>query len=198
MTKKAKVVISLIAILVVLAAGIDFYFIRKSRLEEDISKKPVPTVINQKEDPVLSKDPQDQEQFLSSSFLTEFYDLYANRKSGELFDLFTESDALPDKNQKSLLLYGKDLDGNIGGPQLFQSSIAGAYIKDFKIISEQKINEGLLVEVEEIKNRYNSATSVVEKYKTSAFVLLEESGSTYQIKSYYTSNCPDKYCGFLN
>jgi hypothetical protein len=197
MTNKAKIAISLIAILVVVAAGIDFYFIKKSKYEMKESKKPVP-ISTPKEDPVLDKDLEDQEKYLSYNFLVNFYDLYANRKSAEIFTLFTDPISLPDKNQKSLLLDGRDLDGNIGGPQLFQTSIASAYPKDFKIIKEELTEEGLLVEVEEVKNRYNSAISSVETYKVVVFLLIDQTGENYLIKEYFTANCPDKYCGFLS
>jgi len=198
MIKKAKVAIAIIAVLVGLLAGLNFFFIRKSRVENNLNKKPVPTAPPKKEASFLEKELDDQSNFLSYNFLTNFYDLYANKKSRELFELFTDPKTLPDKNQKSLLLDGRDLDGNVGGPQLFQTSTAAAYPKDFKIIDEKLTEDGLLVEVEELKNRYNSAISSMETYKTKTFILIDRTGPNYLIKAYFSSNCPDKYCGFLN
>lgn len=209
MPKKTKIII-IIATVLSLAigglAGYGFYLSRKNKVaniptQNDAKVTPTPTAVSKDENQATPKTGQPQQtsqaQYKSATFLANFYSDYKKKDVKVIFSYFTDPVTDGEKNQKSLFMDGKDTNGNPGGPQLFETSIASGITDSYEITKEETVGGKLKVTLKEKRLQYDSRSASNQTYDRAAYFELVGSGSSFKIDKYYTDSCGDKYCGFL-
>lgn len=144
-------------------------------------------------------DTSENKKYSSSVLLDSFMAAYKAKNAVKMFEFFTKPQTDAGKNQQSLFLYGKDINGNPGGPQLFQTNIASGVAESYLILRQEEGEGGIImVRVKEARKGYSTVTGSYVTYEREAIYNLIKSDSELKIDAYYTDNCLDKYCGFLS
>ncbi|HBG81844.1 TPA: hypothetical protein DDW69_03305 [candidate division CPR2 bacterium] len=212
MSKKTKIIIIIsLIVLFSLGAGVGYYFALKTRNagDKELNNNAKPTVSVKEDEKSGNKDgkedseieqtgSKEEKQYKSSILLNSFFADYKATDPQKMLSYFTDPVTESEKNQKSLFLEGKDVNGNLGGPQLFQTSIASGVTESYEILKEEEVDGKIKVGIKEKRTKYNMKTAAQDSSYRDAFLeLVTVKTGELKIDKYYTDECNDKYCGFL-
>jgi len=141
---------------------------------------------------------QNDSSYEFSDILEGFVSVYKLKETDKMFINFIEPISESDKITKSLLTTGKDLEGNLGGPQLFVTSSALSYTTNYKVIDVTNLENKIKVKVKEQRSVYDNSLGRESIVERTAYYEFKKVSGEYKIDKYYTDSCQSKYCGFYS
>jgi len=121
-----------------------------------------------------------------------FQTAYKTKNKPEIFKYFTEPLSKEDKDMKGRLLEGKDTDGNIGGPTLFETNTALNFPDSFTFSDLKKEGDSYRVSIDE--KRKSPSGSISDAKRT---LIIIKVGSSWLVDKYQSLDYEGKYTGFL-